>query len=184
MPKAMKAKNGKRKAESGERKTMKKSEMSYIVMKKNRNSFVLPTGLLLLLLFCLPLNVGGQNVCHNDKLCKYKVCIKAEEIYSLLQELGYVHKNTDNTNKTGVLNNDNQPYLVPNPTQGYVSVAGYEGSIVDIAVMDLNGRHVAAFGNTDSFDLSGLRAGMYIIRVRTKDIYNKGKVVYLKLIKE
>ena len=158
--------------------------MSYKVMKKNRNSFVLPTGLLLLLLFCLPFGAGSQNVCNKDILCKYKYCIKAEEIYSLLQKLGYVHKNTGNTDKIGALNNDNQPYLVPNPTHGYVSVTGYVGSIVDIAVMDMNGRHIAAFYNTDSFDVSGLCAGMYIVRVRTKDIYGKEDVAYLKLIKE
>lgn len=153
-------------------------------MKRISNCIVLPTGLLLMLLFCLPFGAGSQNVCHNDKLCKYKVCIKAEEIYSLLQELGYAHKNTNNTDKTSALNKDNQPYLVPNPTHSYVSVTGYEGTIVDIAVMDMNGRHVATFGNTDSFDANGLRAGMYIVRVRTKDIYGKEDVAYLKLIKE
>ena len=163
---------------------MKKSEMSYKVMKKNRNSFVLPTGLLLLLLFCLPFGAGSQNVCNKDILCKYKYCIKAEEIYSLLQELGYVHKNTGNTDKTGALNNDNQPYLVPNPAHGRVSIAGYESSIVDIAVMDMNGRHVATFGNTNSFDVSNLGAGMYIVRVRTKGTYGKNNVTYLKLIKK
>ena len=137
-----------------------------------------------MLLFCLPFGAGSQNVCNKDILCKYKYCIKAEEIYSLLQKLGYVHKNTYNTDKTGALNNDNQPYLVPNPTHGYVSVTGYVGSIVDIAVMDMNGRHIAAFYNTDSFDATGLPAGMYIVRVNYKNTYGKERVAYLKMIKE
>lgn len=153
-------------------------------MKRISNCIVLPTGLLLLLLFCLPFGAGSQNVCNKDILCKYKYCIKAEEIYSLLQKLGYVHKNTGNTDKTGALNNDNQPYLVPNPTHGYVSVTGYVGSIVDIAVMDMNGRHIAAFYNTDSFDATGLPAGMYIVRVNYKNTYGKERVAYLKMIKE
>ncbi len=152
-------------------------------MKRISNCIVLPTGLLLLLLFCLPFGAGSQNVCNKDILCKYKYCIKADEIYSLLQKLGYVHKNTGNTDKTGALNNDNQPYLVPNPTHGYVSVTGYEGTIVDISVMDMNGRHVATFGKTDSFDVSNLGAGMYIVRVITRNTYGKETVVYLKLIK-
>ena len=137
-----------------------------------------------MLLFCLPFGAGSQNVCNKDILCKYKYCIKADEIYSLLQKLGYVHKNTGNTDKTSALNNDNQPYLVPNPTHSYVSVTGYEGTIVDISVMDMNGRHVATFGKTDSFDVSNLGAGMYIVRVRTKGTYGKENVVYLKLVKE
>lgn len=152
-------------------------------MKRISNCIVLPTGLLLLLLFCLPFGAGSQNVCNKDILCKYKYCIKAEEIYSLLQELGFTQKNGDST-RTKALINDNQPYLVPNPTHGYVSITGYEGTIVDISVMDMNGRHVATFGKTDSFDVSNLGAGMYIVRVRTKDIYGKENVVYLKMIKE
>lgn len=152
-------------------------------MKRISNCIVLPTGLLLLLLFCLPFGAGSQNVCNKDILCKYKYCIKAEEIYSLLQELGFTQKNGDST-RTKALINDNQPYLVPNPTHGYVSVTGYEGSIVDISVMDMNGRHVATFGKTDSFDVSNLGAGMYIVRVRTKGTYGKENVVYLKLVKE
>lgn len=153
-------------------------------MKRISNCIVLPTGLLLLLLFCLPFGAGSQNVCNKDILCKYKYCIKADEIYSLLQKLGYVHKNTGNTDKTGALNNDNQPYLVPNPTHGIVSVAGHEGSIIDITVMDMNGRHIAAFYDNNSFDATGLPAGMYIVRVNYKNTYGKERVVYLKMIKE
>ena len=102
----------------------------------------------------------------------------------MLISLGYTQKSADNINKTDIQNHDRLPYLVPNPTHGYVSVTGYEGSIVDIAVMDMNGRHVATFGKTDSFDVSNLGAGMYIVRVRTKDIYGKNNVTYLKLIKK
>ena len=152
-------------------------------MKRISNCIVLPTGLLLLLLFCLPFGAGSQNVCNKDILCKYKYCIKAEEIYSLLQELGFTQKNGDST-RTKALINDNQPYLVPNPTHSYVSVTGYVGSIVDIAVMDMNGRHIAAFYNTDSFDATGLPSGIYIVRVRTRNNYGKDNVTYLKLIKE
>ena len=123
-------------------------------------------------------------VCEKDKLCKYKYCIDAEKLYSLLQGLEFMQKSGDSTNRTEALINDNQPYLVPNPAHSRVSIAGYESSIVDIAVMDMNGRHVAAFGNTDSFDTTGLRAGMYIVRVNYKNVNGKSQVVYLKLIKE
>lgn len=111
-------------------------------------------------------------------------CIDAEKLYSLLQELEFMQKSCDSTNRTEALINDNQPYLVPNPAHSRVSIAGYESSIVDIAVMDMNGRHVAAFGNTDSFDATGLRAGMYIVRVNYRNVNGKSQVVYLKLIKE
>ena len=111
-------------------------------------------------------------------------CIDAEKLYSLLQELEFMQKSGDSTNRTDALINDNQPYLVPNPAHSRVSIAGYESSIVDIAVMDMNGRHIAAYYNTDSFDVSGLRAGIYIVRVRTKDIFGKERVDYLKFIKE
>ena len=37
---------------------------------------------------------------------------------------------------------------------------------------------------TDSFDVSNLGAGMYIVRVNYKNTYGKDKVVYLKMIKE
>lgn len=122
-------------------------------------------------------------VCNKDILCKYKYCIKAEEIYSLLQKLGFTQKSGDST-RTKALINDNQPYLVPNPTHSYVSVTGYVGSIVDIAVMDMNGRHIAAFYDNNSFDATGLPAGMYIVRVNYKNTYGKERVVYLKMIKE
>lgn len=111
-------------------------------------------------------------------------CIDAEKLYSLLQELEFMQKSGDSTNRTEALINDNQPYLVPNPAHSRVSIAGYEGSIVDIAVMDMNGRHIAAYYNTDSFDATGLRAGMYIVRVNYRNVNGKSQVVYLKLIKE
>lgn len=101
-----------------------------------------------------------------------------------LQGLEFMQKSGDSTNRTEALINDNQPYLVPNPAHSRVSIAGYEGSIVDIAVMDMNGRHIAAYYNTDSFDATGLRAGMYIVRVNYKNVNGKSQVVYLKLIKE
>ena len=41
-----------------------------------------------------------------------------------------------------------------------------------------NSRQRPARGYTDSFDATGLRAGMYIVRVRTKDIYDKENVIY------
>lgn len=123
-------------------------------------------------------------VCEKDKLCKYKYCIDAEKLYSLLQELEFMQKSGDSTNRTEALINDNQPYLVPNPAQSRVSIAGYESSIVDIAVMDMNGRHIAAYYNTDSFDATGLPSGIYIVRVITRNTYGKETVVYLKLIKK
>lgn len=101
-----------------------------------------------------------------------------------LQELEFMQKSGDSTDRTEALINDNQPYLVPNPAHSRVSIAGYESSIVDIAVMDMNGRHIAAYYNTDSFDTTGLPSGIYIVRVITRNTYGKETVVYLKLIKK
>ena len=47
-----------------------------------------------------------------------------------------------------------------------------------------NSRQRPDRGYTDSFDATGLRAGMYIVRVNYRNVNGKSQVVYLKLIKE
>jgi hypothetical protein len=47
-------------------------------------------------------------------------------------------------------------------------------------VMDMNGRKLAVFTDTEVFDIHSMSTGSYIVRIRTKD----GEVSYRKLIKQ
>lgn len=77
-----------------------------------------------------------------------------------------------------------RPCLVPNPGCNIVRVVGYEGIVAEVVVMDMNGRRIATFANTDLFDVSDMPSGMYIVRVKTEDYNGKGSVNYLKLIRK
>lgn len=72
------------------------------------------------------------------------------------------------------------PTLKPNPTTGKVTVMGAAGEVVEVVVMDMNGRKLAVFADTEVFDIHSMPAGSYIIRIRTEN----GDVTYLKLIKQ
>lgn len=72
------------------------------------------------------------------------------------------------------------PSLMPNPTTGKVTVMGAAGEVVEVVVMDMNGRRIAVFSDTEVFDLHSMSTGSYIVRIRTKD----GEVSYRKLIKQ
>jgi len=73
--------------------------------------------------------------------------------------------------------------LVPNPTTGHITINadGVEG-LVSTTVIDLLGNVVKSFSNesngtfTQSYDLSSLTSGMYIIKIE-----NQGAVVTKKL---
>ena len=65
-------------------------------------------------------------------------------------------------NVAGDLNNIN---IYPNPTYGIVNIDAED--VVKVDVMDLNGRKVATFENSNSFDLSNLSAGTYMLRIET-----------------
>lgn len=72
------------------------------------------------------------------------------------------------------------PSLMPNPTTGKVTVMGASGEVVEVVVMDMNGRKLAVFTDTEVFDIHSMSTGSYIVRIRTEN----GDVTYLKLIKQ
>ena len=72
------------------------------------------------------------------------------------------------------------PTLKPNPTTGKVTVTGASGEVVEVVVMDMNGRKLAVFTDTEVFDIHSMSTGSYIVRIRTK----KDEVTYHKLIKQ
>ena len=55
--------------------------------------------------------------------------------------------------------------VYPNPTHGKVTVDADD--VVKVDVMDLNGRIVTSFENTNSFDISNLATGSYVLRIET-----------------
>ena len=72
--------------------------------------------------------------------------------------------------------------LMPNPTTGEVNVIGTADEVVEVLVMDMNGRKMATFDNTSTFDVSTLSSGVYIVRVKTRHD-NTETITYLKLVK-
>lgn len=129
--------------------------------------------------------------CEGDKLCKRRVCISAEEVYNILHDMGLAKTNTSGGSKGGNtkrmpnpdLGNDTDPRLMPNPTTGEVNVIGTTDEVVEVLVMDMNGRQMATFDNTSNFNISTLPSGIYIVRVKTH-LDNTDKVTYLKLVKK
>lgn len=83
--------------------------------------------------------------------------------------------------ETGMATTDpTMPSLKPNPTTGEVTVVGVTGDVVEVVVMDMNGRKVSVFTDTEVFDIHNMPSGSYIVRIRTE----KGKITYHKLIKQ
>ncbi|MBP5677518.1 MAG: hypothetical protein J6W88_03360, partial [Bacteroidales bacterium] len=81
--------------------------------------------------------------CEGDILCKYIYCMDPMKIYELLQEMGIEPKsavaNGDETDESA-LTGDTDPRIMPNPTTGEFSIVGANGNIVEVLVMDVNGR--------------------------------------------
>jgi len=132
--------------------------------------------------------------CEGDQLCRRMYCIPAEEILHILQEMGIEPRQSSDAtsdndgngtkqSKSQELGNDTTPQLMPNPTTGEVNVIGTSDEVVEVLVMDMNGRKIATFENTSNFNISTLPSGIYIVRVKThRD--NTDKVTYLKLVKK
>ena len=85
--------------------------------------------------------------------------------------------------KSQELGNGTTPQLMPNPTTGEVNVIGTNDEVVEVLVMDMNGRKMATFENTANFNIYTLPSGIYIVRVKTH-LDNTDKVTYLKLVKK
>ncbi len=125
--------------------------------------------------------------CEGDKLCKRTYCYPAEKIYNHLHGMGLVKSkpadSSNNSEAESSLLNDTDPRLMPNPTTGEVNVIGTTDEIVEVLVLDMNGRQMAEFSNTSNFNISKLSSGIYIVRV--KSIHDDAnKITFLKLIKK
>lgn len=132
--------------------------------------------------------------CEGDQLCRRMYCIPAEEILHILQEMGIEPRQSSDAtsdndgngtkqSKSQELGNDTTPQLMPNPTTGEVNVIGTSDEVVEVLVMDMNGRKMVTFENSANFNISTLPSGIYIVRVKThRD--NTDKVTYLKLVKK
>jgi myo-inositol-hexaphosphate 3-phosphohydrolase len=79
--------------------------------------------------------------------------------------------------------NSPDPTLKSNPTTGDVSVVGTSDKVLEILVMDMNGRTVATFTGSDHFNISNLPSAAYIVRIKTQHD-NADKITYLKLVKK
>lgn len=126
-------------------------------------------------------------VCVDKKLCIYYYCVPVADLLaspksSPLERAG---RDTDNSP---------DPTLKPNPTTGEVaiemsnplkggSVVGTSDKVLEILVMDMNGRTVATFTGTDHFNISNLPSAAYIVRIKTQHD-NADKITYLKLVKK
>ncbi len=139
--------------------------------------------------------------CFKDKICLRKYCMPAEKLYYLFLSAGTIHKSAASNAEQSENNNiidelpTTSPRLMPNPTSGEVNVIGTTDEVVEVLVMDMNGRKMATFENSTYFNISDLSSGIYIVRVKTKPdtSANTGKasqnaplenVTYLKLVKK
>lgn len=121
-------------------------------------------------------------ICDEDKICIWYYCIPFDEIIPKAR----FDKPARNgaSDKNGNISIDSTgPQLMPNPTTGEVNVIGTNDEVVEVLVMDMNGRKMATFDNTSNFNISTLSSGIYIVRVKTHHD-NTDKVTYLKLVKK
>ena len=129
--------------------------------------------------------------CEGDQLCNRMYCIPAKDILNDLQRMG---RATDNPYVSDFesaamqqgdseLGDGSDPRLMPNPTTGEVNVVGTEDEVVEVLVMDMNGRQMVTFDNTAKFNIGNLASGIYIVRVK-RLIGDTEKVTYLKLVKK
>ena len=125
--------------------------------------------------------------CEGNILCKRKYCLHAVEFYQLLLDMGIEPRQStgamsDNDDEE-MMDNSTSPRLMPNPTTGEVNVIGTADEVVEVLVLDLNGRQMATFDRAVNFNISNLSSGIYIVRVKTKHD-DAEKVTYLKLVKK
>ena len=159
--------------------------------------------------------------CTNGQLCKRSYCISSEDLYDWFMAY-LVNPNLDKGKPVG-MSASNSPDLTlkPNPTTGEVaiemsnplsgvaiemsnplsggSVVGTSDKVLEILVMDMNGRTVATFTGSDHFNISNLPSAAYIVRIKTSPsplergtakpggmstTETPAKITYLKLIKK
>ena len=118
-------------------------------------------------------------VCVNNSLCVYYCCVPAADLLETTKSARPGSRGDEGSATSP------DPSLLPNPTTGDVSVVGTPDEVVEVLVMEMNGRGMAAFVNTDRFSISALPSGIYIVRVKTRHAPDATeKVSYLKLVKK
>ena len=117
--------------------------------------------------------------CDNDVLCRKHYCIKAFDLYDLLVGEGLVYSR----GKPRPAVPDAEPVLKPNPTTGEFAVEYADGIVTELMLMDMTGRQVATYADTEVADISRLATGAYIVRIRTED-GNEERVFYNKIVKK
>ena len=115
-------------------------------------------------------------VCVDKKLCIYYYCVPVADLLASPKSSPIERTGRDADNAP-------DPTLKPNPTIGDVSVVGTSYKVLEILVMDMNGRTVATFTGSDHFNISNLPSAAYIVRIKTQHD-NADKITYLKLIKK
>ena len=120
-------------------------------------------------------------VCDDDQLCLLTVCIGAKALLGLIEDAGVTPRSKgDRKEPEKAMNDKPSPTLKPNPTTGKVTVTGTTSDVVEVVVMDMNGRRLALFKDTATFSVQSNPSGSYIVRVKTR----AGEVTYHKLIKQ
>ena len=114
--------------------------------------------------------------CVDKELCIYYYCVSAEDLLASPKSSPLERAGRD-------ADGSPDPTLKPNPTIGEVSVVGTTDKVLEILVMDMNGRTVATFTGTDHFNIANLSSAAYIVRIKTQH-NNTEKITYLKLIKK
>jgi len=115
-------------------------------------------------------------VCVDKELCIYYYCVPVADLLASPKSSPIERAGRDADNAP-------DPTLKPNPTIGEVSVVGTSYKVLEIFVMDMNGRTVATFTGSDHFNISNLPSAAYIVRIKTQHD-NADKITYLKLIKK
>ncbi len=117
--------------------------------------------------------------CDDDVLCRKHYCIKAADLYDLLVGEGLVYSR----GKPHPAVPDAEPVLKPNPTTGEFAVEYADGIVTELMLMDMTGRQVATYADTEVADISRLATGAYIVRIRTEDGHEE-RVFYKKIVKK
>lgn len=115
-------------------------------------------------------------VCVDKKLCIYYYCVPVADLLASPKSSPIERAGRD-------ADNSPDPTLKPNPTTGDGSVVGTSDKVLEILVMDMNGRTVATFTGSDHFNISNLPSAAYIVRIKTQHD-NADKITYLKLVKK
>ena len=127
--------------------------------------------------------------CIDDRLCLQICCIEVEKFLEGLSSIGVLSsvqeeqlvEEEEFETKTGQKEQKiGKPELVPNPANKDVRVIGLENDVVEVVIMDMQGKILKTFADSDMFYIDFLPKGSYIVRI----LDSGNKVHYQKLIKQ